>query len=79
MNETAKSIGERIVYAGDPYEAITGADALALMTEWPEFRIPDLQRMAELMKRKVLFDGRNIYDPEEIRRAGFEYYGIGRR
>ena len=77
--ETRKLFGEKIIYATDPYEALQGADGLALMTEWPEFRIPDLGKMNELMKNKVIFDGRNIYDPAEIRKAGFEYYGIGRR
>jgi UDPglucose 6-dehydrogenase len=49
------------------------------MTEWPEFRLPDLPRMAGMMKEKVIFDGRNIYDPAEIKAAGFTYFGIGRR
>jgi UDPglucose 6-dehydrogenase len=79
MNETKKVIGESISYASEQYEALKGADALALMTEWPEFRIPDLTAMAGLMKHKVIFDGRNIYDPSEVRNAGFQYYGIGRR
>ena len=50
-----------------------------LMTEWSEFHLPDFTKMAELMKSKVIFDGRNIYDPAEIKRQGFEYFGIGRR
>ena len=79
MAETRKLLGEKIIYTTDPYEAVQGADGLALMTEWPEFRIPDLNKLDKLMKCKVIFDGRNIYDPEEIRGAGFEYYGIGRR
>ena len=79
MNEARKQLGETIYYAADQYEALRDADALAVMTEWPEFRIPDLPKMEELMKQKVIFDGRNIYDPAEIRKAGFSYYGIGRR
>jgi UDPglucose 6-dehydrogenase len=79
MTETNKVLGDRITYASDPYDALIGADGLALMTEWAEFRIPDLNKMNELMKGKVIFDGRNIYDPSEIRSAGFNYYGIGRR
>jgi UDPglucose 6-dehydrogenase len=79
MPETKKLTGNSIIYASDPYEALRDADALALITEWPEFRIPDLGTVAGLMKGRVIFDGRNIYDPEEIRKAGFEYYGIGRR
>ena len=65
--------------ASDPYEALVNADAVALMTEWSEFHLPDFNRMAELMKGKVIFDGRNIYDPAQLRKLGFIYFGIGRR
>lgn len=79
MEETKKQINNSIYYADDPYDALRGADALALMTEWPEFHLPDFGRMADLMNGKVIFDGRNIYDPEEIREKGFVYFGIGRK
>lgn len=79
MNETFKLLGNKIEYAADPYEAIKDTDALALMTEWSEFHLPDFQRMADTMKGKVIFDGRNIYDPAEIKKSGFKYFGIGRR
>ncbi|HEX7493645.1 MAG TPA: UDP-glucose/GDP-mannose dehydrogenase family protein [Bacteroidales bacterium] len=79
INETKKQLGKTIEYSNDPYEALINVDAVALMTEWSEFHLPDFKRMAELMKGKVIFDGRNIYDPAEIRRLGFEYFGIGRR
>ncbi|MBA4322206.1 MAG: UDP-glucose 6-dehydrogenase [Odoribacter sp.] len=79
MSETKKLFGSRIGYASDMYEALGDADALALMTEWPEFRIPDFEKLNALMKGKPIFDGRNIYDPAEIKKAGFVYYGIGRR
>ncbi len=79
INETKKLLGDRIEYFTDPYEVLTGVDAVALMTEWSEFHLPDFGRMSELMKNRVIFDGRNIYDPAEIRRLGFEYFGIGRR
>jgi UDPglucose 6-dehydrogenase len=79
MNETKKVLGDSIGYAADPYEALVGADAVALMTEWSEFHLPDFTLMAELMKEKVIFDGRNIYDPADIKKNGFEYFGIGRR
>lgn len=79
MEETRKQLGNSVYYAEDPYDAIKGVDALALMTEWAEFHLPDLERMGELMKEKTIFDGRNIYDPEEMRAKGFGYYGIGRR
>jgi UDPglucose 6-dehydrogenase len=79
INETKKLLGDRIEYFDDPYEVLDAVDAVALMTEWAEFHLPDFGRMAELMKNKVIFDGRNIYDPAELRRMGFEYFGIGRR
>lgn len=79
MNEAKKVLGNRISYASDPYEAVIGADAVALMTEWSEFHLPDFERMSGVMRNKVIFDGRNIYDPAEIKFQGFEYYGIGRR
>ena len=79
MSETEKIFGDRITYAEDQYVAITGSDALVLMTEWPEFRIPDFKMMAASMREKTVFDGRNIYDPAEFKKAGFAYYGIGRR
>jgi len=79
MEETKKQINNSIYYAEDPYDAVKGADALALMTEWPEFHLPDFGKMSELMKGKAIFDGRNIYDPEDLRGKGFEYFGIGRK
>jgi UDPglucose 6-dehydrogenase len=79
MEETKKQIGNKIEYTDDPYEVLRGVDALALMTEWSEFHLPDYKKMADLMKSKVVFDGRNIYDPSELRKQGFAYFGIGRR
>ncbi|HLN56525.1 MAG TPA: UDP-glucose/GDP-mannose dehydrogenase family protein [Bacteroidales bacterium] len=79
MNEVQKVLGDKIEYAGDPYEAVEGADALALVTEWSEFHLPDFQKLSESMKEKIIFDGRNIYNPVELREMGFVYYGIGRR
>jgi UDPglucose 6-dehydrogenase len=79
MDETRKVLGRKIFYASDPYEALRGADAMVLMTEWSEFHLPDLRKMASLMKGRIIFDGRNIYNPEEIRKQGFKYFGIGRR
>jgi len=79
MIETKKVLNDRIEYSKDPYEALIGADALALMTEWSEFHLPEFTRMAELMKERVIFDGRNIYDPTQLRQLGFTYFGIGRR
>jgi UDPglucose 6-dehydrogenase len=79
MNEAKKLLGDKIAFCSDPYEAVEGVDAMALMTEWSEFHLPEFARMAEIMKNKVIFDGRNIYDPAELKRLGFTYYGIGRR
>jgi UDPglucose 6-dehydrogenase len=77
MKETRRRIGDIIEYAKDPYEAISGADCLLLVTEWKEFRVPDFTVMKKLLKNHVIFDGRNVYDRKEIQEAGFEYYGIG--
>jgi len=79
INETKKLLGDRVEYTSDPYEALVNVDAVALMTEWSEFHLPDFNRMGDLMKGKVIFDGRNIYDPAELRKFGFTYFGIGRR
>ncbi|HOP58826.1 MAG TPA: UDP-glucose/GDP-mannose dehydrogenase family protein [Bacteroidales bacterium] len=79
IKETKKKIGNSIFYASDPYEAVQGVNALILMTEWPEFRLPDFYMMAQKMKEKIIFDGRNIYDPGMLKKMGFIYFGIGRR
>ncbi len=79
IKECKRRIGEVIEYASDPYDAVKDADALLLITEWTEFRMPDFNKLTHLMKQKVLLDGRNIYEPSEVREKGFVYYGIGRR
>ncbi len=79
MSETKIKLGKKITYAIDQYDAVKEADALVLMTEWSEFHLPDFKRMSGLMKGKVVFDGRNIYDPAELKKMGFKYFGIGRR
>jgi UDPglucose 6-dehydrogenase len=78
--ETAEAAlgGKSISYVPDAYDALRGADALLLLTEWHHFREPDFARMKKLMKRPVIFDGRNQYDPDQLKRAGFTYYCIGR-
>jgi UDPglucose 6-dehydrogenase len=60
------------------YDALAGADALAIVTEWNEFREPDFKKMRQLMKSPVVFDGRNIYSPEHMRALGFTYFSVGR-
>jgi len=71
--------GDRIRYVQTPYEALEGADALFLVTEWNEFRHPDFDRMKALMKTPVIFDGRNVFNPDLLRERGFVYFGVGRR
>lgn len=78
MDEARKVFGERIEYMKDNYEVVKEADALAVITEWNEFRRPNFDRMKALMKTPVIFDGRNIYEPKEMKEHGFTYYGIGR-
>lgn len=70
--------GDRLTYCDRPYSAIEGADALAIVTEWQEFRHPDFEVMRRLMKAPVIFDGRNLYEPKQMESLGFIYYGIGR-
>jgi UDPglucose 6-dehydrogenase len=78
--ETRRIYGERadLQLVGRPYEAIDGADALMIVTEWKAFRAPDFARVKSLLKTAVIFDGRNLYDPAAVEEAGIAYYGIGR-
>jgi len=71
--------GTAIEFVKDPYDVLKGTDAVLLITEWGLFRRPDFDRMKELMKQKIIFDGRNQFDLQEIQKTGFEYYSIGRR
>ena len=77
MDEARHLLNEKVFFAASAMEAAEGADALVLVTEWPEFRLPDFGSLGSSMSQKVLFDGRNIYDSEEVKSAGFTYYGIG--
>ncbi len=78
MKEARKRYGDRIEYGSNSYEVADGADAVLVLTEWNEFRSPDFGRLKELLRRPVLFDGRNLYDPAVMQRHGFIYYSIGR-
>ena len=78
MGEAKKIFADRIQYAERNYEALPGADALLVLTEWNEFRRPDFGRIKELLKQPVIFDGRNLYDSADLRKLGFRYYSIGR-
>ncbi|MEW5889357.1 MAG: UDP-glucose/GDP-mannose dehydrogenase family protein [Pseudomonadota bacterium] len=81
MNEARRVFGEdsRIAYAASPLEALYGADALVIVTEWKEFRSPDFPTIKARLKHPVIFDGRNLYDPAEMRAEGIEYFAIGRK
>ena len=78
MEEAERILGDKIEYAKDEYDAIIDADALILVTEWSEFRMPNYRILEKLMNQKTIFDGRNVYDPEEMDELGFTYYSIGR-
>jgi len=69
---------DRIEYASDQYECIEGADCLAILTEWNVFRAPNFDKISEKLTKKVIFDGRNVYDPDKINELGFTYFSIGR-
>ena len=79
MGPARTMFGKRIKYAKTNYEAIKGADALVLLTEWNVFRNPDFEKIRQLLKYPVIFDGRNQYNPIEMRELGFLYFGIGRK
>ena len=70
--------GNKITYTKKNYDALKGADALVVVTEWQEFREPDFARMKKLMRTPVVFDGRNIYQPDQMKALGFTYFSIGR-
>ncbi len=78
MNECRRRIGDKVYYASDMYDAVLDADALLMLTEWKQFRLPSWGVVAKSMKTPLIIDGRNIYDAEELRQNGFEYYCIGR-
>ena len=77
MHEAERMIGKTVTYATDMYDALNDADALLIVTEWPEFRVPDFDKLNKRLKNKVLFDGRNIFDPQDMKILGYSYYCIG--
>jgi UDPglucose 6-dehydrogenase len=79
MEESKKHFGSRIQLCPNNYACLEGADALLLVTEWQTFRSPNFERMKSMMRQPVIFDGRNIYDAENVRELGFTYYGVGKR
>ena len=79
MQNIQSLFGDSISYAADQYEALQQADALAILTEWPVFRAPDFEVLSNSLKERVIFDGRNLYDPEKMDQLGFYYNSIGRK
>ena len=76
---SVKTVFDRkLEFLENAYDALNDADALLVVTEWNEFRNPDFSKMKKLMRKPVILDGRNIYDPKEMKEKGFEYYCIGR-
>jgi UDPglucose 6-dehydrogenase len=79
MKEAKKILGDQIEFCSDKYETLIDAEGLIVVTEWPEFRVLNYSMLNKLMQNKVIFDGRNIYDAEELQEHGFSYYSIGRQ
>ncbi|MBY0434879.1 MAG: UDP-glucose/GDP-mannose dehydrogenase family protein [Cyclobacteriaceae bacterium] len=79
MENVRRTVGDKITYHTTPHEAATGADAIFIATEWPEFRTPDFSKLSSLMKSKVIFDGRNLYELQDMKDQGFTYISIGRQ
>jgi UDPglucose 6-dehydrogenase len=77
MTVARQFFGDRVSYHRVNYDALEGADALLIVTEWNEFRRPDFDRMKRLLRTPVVFDGRNVYEPQVMREHGFTYYAIG--
>ena len=73
-----KEVGKKVKYATSQYDAVQDADALMIMTEWPEFRTPDFEKLGAALKNKVIFDGRNLYELKDMKGLGFDYFSIGR-
>jgi len=78
MTNAARELGSKVTMCDDGYAALDGADALVIFTDWPEFRRPDFDRMASVMRKKVIFDGRNLYEPSAMAHRGFHYVCVGR-
>jgi UDPglucose 6-dehydrogenase len=79
MKRARQVFGDKILYAKNVFEAAEGADAVCVLTEWPEFKHVDLERLRELLKNPIIIDGRNVYEPKKAKSAGFIYRGMGRR
>ncbi len=78
MSNIERKFGNSLQYASSMYEALENVDAIVICTEWSIFRTPNFDKIKKLVKSPVIFDGRNLYDTEEIKKEGFKYYSIGR-
>ncbi|MBK8585831.1 MAG: UDP-glucose/GDP-mannose dehydrogenase family protein [Bacteroidetes bacterium] len=78
MKNVKTLIGDKIIYGNDPYEILKDADMLLIATEWSVFRTPEFEKMEKLLKNKLIFDGRNLYDLQQMKDLGFTYYSVGR-
>jgi UDPglucose 6-dehydrogenase len=79
MENSKMVLGNRIRFVENQYDALADADALLIATEWNEFRTPDFDKISSLLKHKIIFDGRNLFDLEAMEKSGFHYVSIGRR
>jgi UDPglucose 6-dehydrogenase len=79
MDAARRVLGDRVLFTQTNYDAVHGADALLLVTEWPPYRRPDFKRLKALLRHPAVFDGRNIYDPARMADLGFEYWSVGRK
>jgi UDPglucose 6-dehydrogenase len=77
MHEAEKVLSDKVEFVKDQYEALIDSDGLFVITEWPEFKFPSFKILQKLMKKHVVFDGRNIFDLHEMKEMGFDYFGIG--
>jgi UDPglucose 6-dehydrogenase len=78
MGNVKKLVGDKIQFAENQYEALKNADALIIATEWSEFRTPEFEKMSSLLNNKVVFDGRNVYDSNQMKELGYHYESVGR-
>jgi UDPglucose 6-dehydrogenase len=79
MKNVRELVGDKINFTENQYDALNNCDALIIATEWSEFRTPDFEKMNERMKNKVIFDGRNVFDLEQMQELGYYYESIGRK
>jgi UDPglucose 6-dehydrogenase len=78
MDNAKRELDATVTMCEDEYDMLKGADALVIFTDWPKFRTPDFQAIAERMPVKLIFDGRNMYDPQQLAKRGFQYFCVGR-